>query len=215
MSMSDDQSFYEIQLNTPHLVLAFLGATVLGVALFWLGVVIGRGQDELGGSPEWQTAVPGSLTGGETNPLELPEGADDESAAGAGAGDPAAGAETATAAAPAEELAAPEFVPSAPVDEQPAPVVAQSPAGLPRPDAALASGWIVQVRSTTDKPAADTLQAALVSAGFPAFVVSADVSGETYYRVRVGRYGSRSDAVIIEAELLGRSDIDTTWVTEG
>jgi cell division protein FtsN len=73
----------------------------------------------------------------------------------------------------------------------------------------------VQVRSTPVRLDADSLQSALATAGLPAFVVSTEVSGVTYYRVRVGRYHSKGEADIIEAELLTRSDVDTTWVTEG
>ncbi len=224
--MNDEQSFYEIQLNTPHLVLAVLGAAVVGVAVFWLGVVIGRGQTEPTMSGDWQAAVPGeSETGDDGEPLgfyeSVGEGQDEDGASGSAppAQEPVAeepvAEEPATTPPPSSEIAAPEFQPSEPVQEQPAPVQAESQAGLPSPDASLPSGWIVQVRSTPEKPAADALQAALASAGFPAFVVSAEVSGQTYYRVRVGRYRSRGDAETIERELLGRSDIDTTWVTEG
>jgi cell division protein FtsN len=216
--MSDDQSFYEIQLNTPHLVLAFLGAAVVGVALFWLGVVIGRGQGEAGGlgAPEWQAAVPGDsseASGGE-DPLEFQEAVSEPVAQG-GSAAPTETTERTPTPQPESALAAPEFQPAEPVDEQRAQVVAESPEGLPTPDASLASGWIVQVRSTTEKAEADSLQAALAGGGFPAFVVSADVSGQTFYRVRVGRYSSRGDAEVIEAELKTRSDIEATWVTEG
>lgn len=215
--MSDDQSFYEIQLNTPHLVLAVLGGAVVGVAIFWLGVVIGSGRTDPGGSPEWQAAVAGEseADSGEPEPLGFYEAVNEPNAADEGTSHPETAQETATQTPPPTEMAAPEFQPSEPVDDQPAEVVARSPEGLPSPDASLASGWVVQVRSTPEKTAADSLQASLVSAGFPAFVVSADVDGRTYYRVRVGRYGSKSDAETIEAELLVRSDIDTAWVTEG
>jgi cell division protein FtsN len=216
--MNDEQSFYEIQLNTPHLVLAFLGAAVVGVAIFWLGVVIGRGQTEPAMSGDWQAAVPtdGSSEADE-EPLGFYEAVNETPADDEGGTEQAQEPVTEEPAStpPAPEVAAPEFQPSEPVAEQPAPVEAESRVGLPSPDASLASGWIVQVRSTPDKPAADSLQAALVSAGFPAFVVSAEVSGQTYYRVRVGRYRTRGDAETIETELLGRTDIDTTWVTEG
>ncbi len=213
--MSDDQSFYEIQLNTPHLVLAFLAAAVVGVTVFWLGVVIGRGQTETGPADQWQAAVPAEDT--EEEPYDLYEAVSEPAL------QPQAPAETPAAETepPAQQeveqpsTAAPRFEPADPVEEQRAPVVAESQVGLPRPDASLPSGWIVQVRSTPDKPDADSLQSALVGAGFPAFVVSAEVSGVTYYRVRVGRYRSKGDADIIEAELLTRSDVDTTWVTEG
>jgi cell division septation protein DedD len=71
------------------------------------------------------------------------------------------------------------------------------------------------VRSTTEKPEADDLQSTLSGAGFPAFVVSVEVDGRTYYRVRVGRYRTPVDARAVEALLVRRSDVESTWVTEG
>ena len=214
--MSDDQSFYEIQLNTPHLVLAFLAAAVVGVTLFWLGVVIGRGQTESGLADQWQAAAPAQGT--EEEAYEFYE-AVSEPAIQPQAPAETAAAETDSPAQPEAEqpssAVAPRFEPADPVDEQRATVVAESSAGLPRHDASLPSGWVVQVRSTPDKPDADALQSSLVAAGFPAFVVAVEVSGVTHYRVRVGRYRSKGEADIIEVELLTRSEVDATWVTEG
>lgn len=211
--MSDDQSFYEIQLNTPHLVLAFLGAAVVGVAIFWLGVVIGRGPDETGGAADWQAAVPGAPIeeSASEDPLEFYQAVGEPTEQDASTEEP----EPAQQAPPESAVAVPEFQPAEPIDETPAPVVASSSTGLPSADASLASGWIVQVRSTPNKSSADSLQAALTGAGFPAFVVSAEVSGEITHRVRVGRYRSRDDALLVEAELKTRADVEATWVTEG
>ncbi|MGD8817767.1 MAG: SPOR domain-containing protein [Acidobacteriota bacterium] len=230
--MSDDQSFYEIQLNTPHLVLAFLGAAVVGVAIFWLGVVIGRGQSEVGGPSDWQGAVPAqqetaATSANEEDPLEFYEAVGEPTAEEPTAEEPTAGGaagETEQATPPAQAESAPnerDFQAAEPVDEPRSPVVADSsatasgPEGLPRADASLVSGWIVQVRSTQVENEANALQVALARDGFPAFVVSVVVNGETWYRVRVGRYPSRGEAEQIETALLTRSDVETTWVTEG
>jgi cell division septation protein DedD len=223
--MSDDQSYYEIQLNAPHLVLTILGAAAVGVAIFFLGVVIGSGQSEIGASPEWQGAVPAQQEPAATteeDPLgfyeAVGEPTEQEQTAGGAAG------ETEQATPPAQAESTPnerDFQAADPVDEPRNPVVADSsatatgPAGLPRADASLVSGWIVQVRSTPEEAAANALQVALARDGFPAFVVSVDVNGETYYRVRVGRYPTRGEAEQIEAALLTRSDVETSWVTEG
>ena len=218
--MSDDQSFYEIHLNTPHLVLAFLAATVVGVMFFGLGVVIGRGQTEPGLADQWQAAAPAAGT--EEEPHEFSAAVSEPALqpqtpveTAAAATDPPVQPPIQPEAEPPSSAAASRFEPADPVDDQRARVVAESLAGLPRPDASLPSGWIVQVRSTPEKRDADSLQLALVAAGFPAFVVTTDVSGVTWYRVRVGRYLSRGEADIINGELLTRSDVDTTWVTEG
>lgn len=222
--MSDDQSFYEIQLNTPHLVLAFLGAAVVGLAIFWLGVVVGRGQGEVGAPGDWQSAVPADESGApaEEEPLEFYEAVDEPATQPQTAQDPAA-ATTDPTVPPTEEQEegpadpAPEFRPADPDPNAPpaGEIIADSGAAPPQADASLARGWIVQVRSTTDKASADSLQASLVDAGFPAFVVSADVRGETWYRVRVGRYGTKAEAEVVEDRLVARGDVESTWVTEG
>ena len=233
--MNDDQSFYEIQLNTPHLVLAFLGAAVVGVALFWLGVIIGRGQSATAGPSDWQAAAPisESQDEGADDPAEFFQEADDPTATVPADEDPTAGEaaanepETTTQeeeAPPATEETAAEaeppaqaesFQPAEPVAADPAPVAAASESGLPQADPSLNSGWVIQVRSTPDEAAANQLQERLASAGFPAFVISAEVDGTTYYRVRVGRYASRPDADRVEAALVERPDIEDAWVTQG
>jgi len=224
--MSDDQSFYEIQLNTPHLVLAVLGAAVVGVAIFWLGVVIGTGQSGGAGSPEWQGAMPAqpeTAATTEEDPLEFYEAVGEPTAQEQTAGGAAGETEQATPTAQAESTPNErDFQAADPVDEQRAPVVADSStnaagpaAGLPRADASLVSGWVVQVRSTLVENEANALQVGLARDGFPAFVVSVEVNGETWYRVRVGRYPSKGEAERVEAALLTRSDVETSWVTEG
>jgi len=219
--MSDDQSFYEIQLNTPHLVLAFLGAAVVGVAIFWLGVVIGRGQGEVGGSPEWQAAIPADSSADPTETEEegfgFYEAVEQPTSQAPAAQDPAAAAADPDTTPPASPVEVPEFRPADPDPSEPqaGEVVADSGGGLPESDPSLISGWIIQVRATPDKASADSLQSALAEAGFPAFVVSADISGSTHYRVRVGRYSTQGDARVIERLLARRADIADTWVTEG
>jgi cell division protein FtsN len=86
---------------------------------------------------------------------------------------------------------------------------------MPASDPGLVSGWVVQVKSTTDKEAADALQVALAREGFPAFVISAEVRNQTWHRVRVGRYRERSDAETVAGQLGERGDVESTWVTEG
>lgn len=267
MSESDHQSFYEIQLNTSHLLLVFLGAVVVGVTIFYLGVVIGRGSGTSSAmAGDWGEAAPVERSGQESgNPQDAELGfyeeikeepggevasteestggsgtsaggdAGNDTDAGAAAGDAAptgggpeaeaggqgrggSGAEPSDRSdtvADAETVAAPtEAIPEEGSAGQQAEGVAAA-GELPQADPGLGSGWVIQVRSTTDRAQADGLTRALVADGFQAFVVSAEIDGTTWFRVRVGRYGSRDDAEQVEQRLAGRPDIEQTWVTEG
>ncbi len=206
--MSDNQNFYEIQLSTPHLVLAFLGATVVGVTVFWLGIVVGRGQTEPNGVDEWQAVASAEDSAEEA--YDFYEAVNEPTV------QPQVPVESLESEAEQQDPAnAPRFESADPVDEERAPVAIESFAESTETDSLLPNGWIVQVRSTPVKIDADSLQSALAESGLPVFVASAQVSGQTYYRVRVGPYRSKEEADIVEAKLLARSDVDTTWVTEG
>lgn len=221
-----DESFYEIQLNTTHLVVVFLGAVAVGVAVFYLGVVIGRGQGAPQFSGEFQAALPAEEAS--TPPDEELEFYDTVQESQPQGREPQAQSDTAAGrvADQGTPTAADQGEPAGDEDTAPAPSSSgraspESPqrtpsAGdLPGHDPSIVSGWVIQVRSTTDRGAADSLQATLASAGYPAFVVTADIGGETYYRVRVGRYGRENDARRVAASLDQRQDIVDPWVTEG
>lgn len=220
MSASGKQSFYEIQLSNSSLIVAFVIAVGLGVAVFMLGVMVGRGQapqpvDEQG----WVESL--GADGGEpaAGAVEEEEPAEDldfyERVE-----DPVDGQETADAgdsggpgaAAADDEADADEAEAQGGGD---ADASSGETADLPAADPSIATGFVVQVKATPNRADADALQAALAAAGYPAFVVQADVGGNTTYRVRVGRYGSRDDAERVSAALEGRSDVESTWVTEG
>jgi cell division septation protein DedD len=61
--------------------------------------------------------------------------------------------------------------------------------------------WSVQVNSFPDEKSADELLDRLKRRGYSAFVTEAQVSGKTWYRVRVGRFTSREEAAKTEAAL--------------
>lgn len=200
MNGSGKQSFYEIQLSNSSLIVAFLVAVGLGVAVFMLGVTVGRSQ---GPQP--------LLEGG------LVEALGDDSGP-APAGDPSDTDFLGRLEEPTEgSSAAPVVETSEPVTAPP-PAATRPPAAtnnLPAADPSIASGYVVQVKATSDRDEADTLQASLASSGFPAFVVSGDVAGTMMFRVRVGRYRDESAAERVAVALSGRRDIVDTWITQG
>ena len=57
------------------------------------------------------------------------------------------------------------------------------------------SAWTVQVFSSRSRAKADGLVASLRRQGYGAYAVSVELEGKTFYRVRVGRYGSRREAL--------------------
>ena len=200
MNGSGKQSFYEIQLSNSSLIVAFLVAVGLGVAVFMLGVMVGRGQEP-------QLHLEGGLVealGDEAGPA-LAIAPSDTDFLGRMEEPAAEGA-----------IASPDTVALDPVVVD-SPVAEPSSATneLPVADPSIASGYVVQVKATSDRDEADSLQANLALAGFPAFVVSGDVAGTMMFRVRVGRYRDEVAAERVAVALSDRSDIVDTWITQG
>jgi cell division septation protein DedD len=206
MNGSGKQSYYEIQLSNGSLIAAFLVAAAVGVTVFVLGVMVGRGQaPEALPETEWVESLAaddGAGSGSGQAPLEEAEPIVD----GVGTTDEPDDEADDPGAAPVEDLVA-EVEPEA-ATSQP-----EATAGLPANDPSLASGWVIQVKATSDETEARALQAQLSRSGFPAFVVQD--SRTAMWRVRVGRYGSQDDAEEVNSALSGRTDIASTWVTQG
>jgi cell division septation protein DedD len=60
------------------------------------------------------------------------------------------------------------------------------------PDAA--KKWSVQIAAVPSKDIADALMQRLKANGYSGYVVQAEVKGQTYHRVRVGRFATRAEA---------------------
>ena len=100
------------------------------------------------------------------------------------------------AAAPAEAAPAPDT--KAPVAKEPEkPLPGVIPTGDGR--------FTIQFSAWQSKAKADEQAALLTAGGFDAYVDEGKMEGETWYRVRVGRYNSRADA----REVIGRLQVQT------
>lgn len=210
MNGSGKQSFYEIQLNNSSLIVAFVIAVGLGIGIFMLGVMVGRGQAPV--TPLEEGWVEDSFA-----PADAPTAAADETGQDPDLDFFEQVEEPAPGQASTEQAAPPPAGQEEEATEEPVstPPAVTPPTGMPAHDPSLATGWVVQVKATPQRNEAETLQAALAAAGFPAFVISADSGSGTVYRVRVGRYGDRADAERVDGLLRARNDIADTWVTEG
>jgi DedD protein len=85
------------------------------------------------------------------------------------------------------------------------PVKKPEAAPAKKPEAAAASGkasakFTLQLSAFQDKAEAEAFLATVKGAGYGAYVVSADVDGKTFFRVRLGNYGTYDEAVAAKAE---------------
>ncbi len=72
--------------------------------------------------------------------------------------------------------------------------------------------WTVQIKSSPDKKFADNWADRLKAKGYDAFVVDADVKGQTWYRVRVGHFAAREEAEALRATLESKEGLSGSFV---
>ncbi|HXQ23964.1 MAG TPA: SPOR domain-containing protein [Candidatus Acidoferrales bacterium] len=90
---------------------------------------------------------------------------------------------------------------------------AKASATVPRGDDWADAGWTVQVNATTNPQQAADLARGLKSKGYDAYTVQAPMRGQTWYRVRVGRFSSREKAKEMEKRLKTAEGLENAYVT--
>jgi cell division septation protein DedD len=75
------------------------------------------------------------------------------------------------------------------------------------------AGWTVQVNATTNPQQATDLARNLKAKGYDAYTVQAPLRGQTWYRVRVGRFASREKAREMETQLKAKEGMENAYVT--
>ena len=71
----------------------------------------------------------------------------------------------------------------------------------------------MQIKSSPDKKFADTWANRLKAKGYDAFVVEGDLKGQTWYRVRVGRFAARKEAEELRAALEAKEGLSGGFLT--
>ncbi|HEX2929489.1 MAG TPA: SPOR domain-containing protein, partial [Candidatus Binatia bacterium] len=78
---------------------------------------------------------------------------------------------------------------------------------------ALSKKWSVQVSAAPAKDIADTLAQRLKASGYDGYVVQAEVKGQSYYRVRVGRFDTKEEAESIRQSLARQEAHQDAYIT--
>ncbi|WP_020559669.1 SPOR domain-containing protein [Thiofilum flexile] len=71
-------------------------------------------------------------------------------------------------------------------------------------DAAKRNGYVIQVLATADRTKADTIRQTIATDGYPAFIAQGVANGKRVYRVRIGTYKAKSDAVTVQSRMKAR-----------
>jgi cell division septation protein DedD len=231
-----DHEVHEIQLNGKQLVFMFMAATVVAVVIFLSGVMVGRGvrlpeADVLAATTEAVVDPIAPLAAASPRADLVPEPP-------AVAQENLTYADHLEApVAPAEPLKPAERKPSVPTPaaekpaasksvaagekKQPPPAPAvERPAAKPEPVAASknfaeppGNGWVAQVQTFGSASDAEALAGRLKAKGYRTFV-ALNESGppSARYRVRIGKYPTRSEAVAV-GQKLQREERFEPWVT--
>jgi len=75
------------------------------------------------------------------------------------------------------------------------------------------AGWTVQVYATTDPKEATSFARRLLAKGYDAYTLQAPLRGQTWYRVRVGRFAKREKAEEMEKRLKRLEGLEAAYVT--
>lgn len=213
MSSTQEDSFREIQLSGKALVFLFMAVTVIGVGIFLMGLLVGRGVLATRGPAGASAALEA-----QDEPAPPPASASGASSASpATAGEKLSYAERLGSPEPAKEqlkaaTSAPPQTPPSPKAETVAPASAattKSAASVAAPSAAAiiastepaGAGFAIQVAALREREEADVIVKRLAGKGYPAYVVAPAKGAPSVFRVRVGKFKERREADTIAARL--------------
>lgn len=219
MATTQDDAFREIQLNGKQLVFMGMAVVVIAVAIFLMGVQVGRGVRGERGLADGADVVAAATSEAEP-PLPPPSMDQSSTATPVTAGEKLSYAERLTGNADGEALKKdPEPAPpaEAPTPKSEAPAAASpappAPAAVPAtaapvPAAAPAltndpagNGYAIQVAALRERSEADTIVRRLAGKGYPAYVLAPAKGAPSVYRVRVGKFKERREADTVAARL--------------
>ncbi len=212
-----DDGFHEIHLSGKQLVFLFMATTVVCVAIFLLGVLVGRGVRAERGQELIE--APAAAAAESSAPAATPQPAADAGPPSAEPPAPAADDELSYHkrlegdATAAEDLKTPAQQPAPPASAAAAPRPPPSASSEPAAGAGRPGMWVVQLVALRDRGAAGSIVTRLTSKGYPAFVVNpAAGSPAPVFKVQVGRYNDRREAEQV-ARRLEKEEQFKPWIS--
>ena len=189
-----EDGFHEIQLSGKQLVFVGMTVTIVFVAIFLCGVLVGRNTRPPREGEGIETAAASS-------PTQVPSPASPDAAGPPAAEPPAPAAEDVPTYHDRllNDRPKKEELKSKPQDAAPAtkPAVAPTPpapAALDVPTSGRPGTWFVQVTALKNRAQAAALVKRLIAKGHPAYLEMPGRGAPEMYRVRVGRYRDRREA---------------------
>lgn len=203
MTTSQEDAFREIQLSGKQIVFLFMAVVVIAVAIFLMGVQVGRGVLTERGLPEGTD----TLAAADAEPPPPPASArQGSSSAPITAGEKLSYAERLRGSEPAPE----QLRKAEPPADPPSPKPEAPPSASAREGGAAAAaasteppgpGFAIQVAALRERDEADQIVKRLAGKGYPAYVVAPLKGAPSVYRVRVGKYKDRREADTVAARL--------------
>jgi cell division septation protein DedD len=211
MATTQDDAFREIQLNGKQLVFMAMAVVVIGVGIFLMGVLVGRGVRAERGLPDGSDGPVAAAVESEP-PLPPTSVGQGSSETPVTAGEKLSYAERLTGSEPSAEALkkSSEPVPAAeaPTPKSEAPITASAapPPATPVPAPAVSAeppgaGFAIQVAALRERAEADTIVKRLASKGYPAYVLAPAKGAPSVFRVRVGKFKERREADTVAARL--------------
>ena len=81
--------------------------------------------------------------------------------------------------------------------------------------AARKNAWAVQAMATTDQRIASDWLEKLKARGYDAFLIAAEIKGQTWYRLRAGNFSTRQEAEALRMALQSKEGFRDAFVAEG
>jgi cell division septation protein DedD len=219
-----DDGFHEIQLNGKQLVFLFMAATVVSVAIFLCGVLVGRGvrAEQASVGPAAGAALPVAALRPASSREQDAVGPDPVAAPPATGDDLTYVNRLESRGKTSEKIASPSRPPAheagakssgkPAVDGPNAAPAAGGPAAGPASALTEPSGagFTLQVTALRERSEAEAIAKRLTAKGYSAYVMK-PTSGAVY-RVRIGKFKTRHDAEAI-ADKLQKEEQFTPWIT--